>query len=37
VLSHILFWGSTPKDIMEEVRSTFTGDIIIAEDGMIIE
>mgnify|MGYP001158494996 FL=1 len=37
VLSHILFWGSTPKDIMEEVRSTFTGNIIIAEDGMIIE
>ena len=37
LLSHILFWGSTPEEILEETRSTYDGEIRIAEDLMIIE
>ncbi|MDA9660164.1 MBL fold metallo-hydrolase, partial [Pseudomonadota bacterium] len=37
LLSHILFWGSTKDEILEEIRSTYSGQIRIAEDLMIIE
>ena len=37
LLSHILFWGSTPDEILQETRQTFNGNIKIAEDLMIIE
>ena len=37
ILSHILFWGSTKDEILQETRSTYNGDIKIAEDLMIIE
>ncbi len=37
VLSHILFWGSSPQDILNEVAGVYPGQVIIAEDGMIIE
>ena len=37
ILSHILFWGSTKDEILQETRSTYDGDIKIAEDLMIIE
>ena len=37
LLSHILFWGSTEKDILEEVKTVYTGDVRIAEDLMIIQ
>ena len=37
VLSHILFWGADERDILEETRTTFTGNIKIAEDLMVIK
>ena len=37
LLSHILFWGSEPQDILEETRTTFSGNIKIAEDLMVIK
>ena len=37
LLSHILFWGSTNDEILAETRSTYSGQIRIAEDLMIIE
>ena len=37
LLSHILFWGSTPDEILQETRRTFKGNIKVAEDLMIIE
>jgi ribonuclease Z len=37
VLSHILFWGADERDILEETRTTFSGNIKIAEDLMIIK
>ena len=36
VLSHILFWGADEQDILEEARTTFSGNIRIAEDLMVI-
>ena len=37
LLSHILFWGSTTEEILNEVRSQYDGHVEIAEDLMIIE
>ena len=37
VLSHILFWGATNESILNDVNVNFRGDVIIAEDLMIIE
>lgn len=37
VLSHILFWGADERDILEETRTTFSGNIKIAEDLMVIK
>ena len=37
LLSHILFWGSTVDEILKEIRSTYSGEIKIAKDLMIIE
>ena len=37
VLSHILFWGAHERDILEETRTTFSGNIKIAEDLMVIK
>lgn len=37
VLSHILFWGNSKESIVEEVRSNFDGEVIIAEDLMVID
>lgn len=36
VLSHILFWGSEPEDILKETQETYKGEIKIAEDLMVI-
>ena len=36
VLSHILFWGSTPDEIYKEITSVYDGEVIVAEDLMII-
>jgi ribonuclease BN (tRNA processing enzyme) len=37
VLSHILFWGSKPEEILKETRTTYGGEIKIAEDLMVIK
>jgi ribonuclease Z len=37
VLSHILFWGSTPEDILKETQTTYKGEIKIAEDLMVFK
>jgi ribonuclease BN (tRNA processing enzyme) len=37
ILSHILFWGSTKEEILQETRSTYDGEITIAEDLMVFE
>ena len=37
LLSHILFWGSTSEEIIEETKLTYDGQIRIAEDLMIIK
>ena len=37
VLSHILFWGATNESILKDVNVNFRGDVVIAEDLMIIE
>jgi ribonuclease BN (tRNA processing enzyme) len=37
VLSHILFWGSSPEDIASEIKTRFTGDFVVAEDLMVID
>ena len=37
LLSHILFWGSSPDEILAEARKTYQGELKIAEDQMIIE
>ena len=37
LLSHILFWGSTVDEVLKETQSTYSGEIKIAEDLMIIE
>jgi len=37
ILSHILFWGSTKDEILQETRSTYDGEITIAEDLMVFE
>ena len=37
VLSHILFWGNSKETIVEEVKSNFDGEVIIAEDLMVID
>ena len=37
VLSHILFWGNSKESIVEEVKSNFDGEVIIAEDLMVID
>lgn len=37
VLSHILFWGSTPEDILKETQTTYKGEIKIAEDLMVLK
>jgi ribonuclease BN (tRNA processing enzyme) len=37
ILSHILFWGATKEEILQETRSTYDGEITIAEDLMVFE
>lgn len=37
VLSHILFWGSKPEDIRKEVKLFYDGEVIIAEDLLLID
>ena len=37
VLSHILFWGSSPEEVMLETQLTYDGAIKIAEDLMVIK
>lgn len=37
VLSHILFWGKSEKSIIEEVKEHFKGNVLVAEDLMVID
>ncbi len=37
VLSHILFWGSSPVEILREVQENYKGKVIIAEDLMVVD
>ena len=37
ILSHILFWGSSEQEILDEVKTFYSGEFIVAEDGMIFE
>ena len=37
ILSHILFWGSSEQEILDEVKTFYSGKIIVAEDGMIFD
>ena len=37
ILSHILFWGSSEQEILDEGKTFYSGKIIVAEDGMIFE
>ncbi len=32
LLTHILFWGSSEEDIIEEIRSNYSGKVIVGED-----
>tara|TARA_Y100001970_G_scaffold277608_1_gene382072 strand:- start:6576 stop:7475 length:900 start_codon:yes stop_codon:yes gene_type:complete len=36
VLSHILFWGSDKESILKDVKLNYEGEVIIAEDLMVI-
>ena len=37
ILSHILFWGNTESSIINEVRQNYDGEVIIAEDLMVVD
>ena len=37
ILSHILFWGSSEQEILDEVKTFYSGKIVVAEDGMIFD
>ena len=37
ILSHILFWGSSEQDILDEVKTFYSGTVIVAEDGMVFD
>ena len=37
ILSHILFWGNTESSVLQEVRGNYDGEVVIAEDLMVIE
>ena len=37
VLSHILFWGKSEESIIEEVKFHFKGNVLVAEDLMVVD
>lgn len=37
VLSHILFWGSSPESVIEEAKKGFSREVVLAEDLMVID
>ncbi len=37
ILSHILFWGNTESSIIKEVRQNYDGELVIADDLMVID
>jgi len=37
VLSHILFWGSSPESVIQEAKQGFTREVVLAEDLMILD
>jgi hypothetical protein len=32
VLTHILFWGSTEREIMKELQSNYSGKVSLGQD-----
>ncbi len=32
VLTHVLFWGSSEETVLEEVRSTYSGEVVLGHD-----
>ncbi len=36
VLSHILYWGSNDLSILKDVKESFSGNIIVASDSLVI-
>ena len=37
VLSHILFWGATEEEILQEMTSYYSGTIVLAKDLLLVE
>ena len=37
VLYHLLFWGVTEKELLQEVKEKYTGEVIVGKDLMVIE
>ena len=37
ILSHILFWGAQPDEIKKEVELFYDGEVIVADDLLLID
>ena len=37
VLYHLLFWGFTEKDLVDEIKTKYQGEVIVGRDLMVIE
>jgi hypothetical protein len=36
-LSHILFWGATEEEILQEMTTHYSGKIVLAKDLLLVE
>lgn len=37
ILNHLLFWGSTEQDLLDEISEKYNGEVIVGRDLMVIE
>ena len=37
VLYHILFWGASEEDLLNEISEKYNGDVVVGRDFMVIE
>jgi len=37
VLYHLLFWGDSEEDLLQEIATKYDGEVIVGRDGMVIE
>jgi len=37
VLYHLLFWGDSEEDLLQEIATKYNGEVIVGRDGMVIE